>query len=128
MTRINCVPVSELTSKHLVAEYRELPRVFGLVRECQNRGVIPSTLTAKQPPSYVMGEGHVIFFYTRLGYIERRYIQLVKEMKSRGYIVNYPEPNLQGIGECWCGDWEPDEAAMKINRARIKERIDGQKQ
>ena len=30
MTRINCVPVEELHQKHLVAEYRELPRVFRL--------------------------------------------------------------------------------------------------
>lgn len=30
MTRINCVPVRELGGKHLVAEYRELPRVYAL--------------------------------------------------------------------------------------------------
>lgn len=29
MTRINVVPVTELTDKHLLAEYRELPRIFG---------------------------------------------------------------------------------------------------
>lgn len=29
MTRINLTLVSELTDQHLMAEYRELPRVFG---------------------------------------------------------------------------------------------------
>jgi len=32
MTRINCIPVTELHNKHLVAEYRELPRIFKLAR------------------------------------------------------------------------------------------------
>jgi len=31
MTRINCAPKKELSDKHLAAEYRELPRIFGLV-------------------------------------------------------------------------------------------------
>ena len=31
MTRINCVPVTELHDRHLVAEYRELPRCFALM-------------------------------------------------------------------------------------------------
>ena len=29
MTRINLTLVSELADQHLIAEYRELPRVFG---------------------------------------------------------------------------------------------------
>lgn len=33
MTRINVVPVEELTTKHLVAEYRENPRVFALAHK-----------------------------------------------------------------------------------------------
>ncbi|MGP2427932.1 pyrimidine dimer DNA glycosylase/endonuclease V, partial [Escherichia coli] len=33
MTRINLTLVSELADQHLMAEYRELPRVFGAVRK-----------------------------------------------------------------------------------------------
>lgn len=33
MTRINLTLVSELADQHLMAEYRELPRIFGAVRE-----------------------------------------------------------------------------------------------
>lgn len=32
MTRINLLPASELTDQHLIAEYRELPRIFTIVR------------------------------------------------------------------------------------------------
>ncbi|QYC95579.1 endonuclease [Escherichia phage vB_EcoM_TU01] len=33
MTYINLTLVSELADQHLIAEYRELPRVFGIVRK-----------------------------------------------------------------------------------------------
>ncbi|MBP7000765.1 pyrimidine dimer DNA glycosylase/endonuclease V [Amaricoccus sp.] len=41
MTRINVVPPEELSRAHLVAEYRELPRVFGMVRAMIARGLDP---------------------------------------------------------------------------------------
>lgn len=65
MTRINCVPVQELSGPHLVAEYRELPRVFALVRKAALRG------SFSQPETYTLGKGHVLFFYTRLEYLAK---------------------------------------------------------
>lgn len=38
MTCINLVDPSTLHSKHLLAEYRELPRVFKLVEAAEKRG------------------------------------------------------------------------------------------
>ena len=38
MTRINLTLVSELADQHLMAEYRELPRVFGAVRKHVQNG------------------------------------------------------------------------------------------
>ena len=35
MTRINVVPVQELQREHLVAEYKEIVRVFALARAAQ---------------------------------------------------------------------------------------------
>lgn len=40
MTRINCVPVTELSQKHLVAEYREIGRVYALAVSAYNRARI----------------------------------------------------------------------------------------
>ena len=119
MTRINCVPVEELSGARLVAEYRELPRVFALAQRAFTRGQFT------QPAHYTLGTGHVTFFYTRLGYLSRRHRQLVDEMLHRGY-----QPKFQGvtrtdfpdIPDAWWADWEPGPEALALNRARIAER------
>lgn len=123
MTRINCIPPSELVDKHLVAEYRELPRIFGLVKKAQERGLTPSNINAA--PDYVLGTGHVKFFYDKLQYLQKRQQMLINEMRKRGFKPNFVnvEELMQGINQMWYGDWEPDEKAMAINRARIKERL-----
>lgn len=119
MTRINCVPVQELSGPHLVAEYRELPRVFALAQKAAQRGDV------RQPPAYTLGKGHLLFFYTRLGYLARRHVELVHEMKRRGY-----KPTYQGVqrtdfpcipDEYW-NEWRPTAQALQMNRARIEER------
>lgn len=112
MTRINCVPVSELTDKHLLAEYRELPRLSKLARHTE------------VPPTYRMGKGHVTFFYDKGQYLKKRFEeQIVPEMQRRHFTVKYKtyRPHPEGLNN----DWEPTEEAMEINRARIKERLNG---
>jgi deoxyribonuclease (pyrimidine dimer) len=123
MTRINCIPPAELTSRHLVAEYRELPRIFALVRAAIARGETPDD--PRNPPDYRLGTGHVRFFYCRLGYLAKRQAALVGEMQSRGFKPTFTDPSglLLGIPAVWCGDWEPSEAAISANRARIAERL-----
>ena len=119
MTRINCIPVDELSGPHLVAEYRELPRVFALAQKAADRGNI------SQPKTYTLGKGHLLFFYTRLGYLAKRHTELIDEMRARGYKPTFSGlrredfPNLPDV--CW-NDWEPTAEAMAINRARIKAR------
>lgn len=119
MTRINCVPVEELSRQHLVAEYRELPRVFALAKKASERNGF------NQPAEYTLGTGHVTFFYTRLGYLTRRHAQLVTEMLRRGY-----KPTFTGslkdahpdIPDAFWNDWEPTHEALAINRERILQR------
>lgn len=118
MTRINCVPPSELTRQHLVAEYRELPRVFGLVRAAIDRGETPTPA-----PAYTLGKGHVRFFYTRLAWLARRQAALIAEMQRRGYAPAYGAPTLDDFPQEWCGDWDPPAEALRVNRARIAERV-----
>lgn len=123
MTRINCIPPSELTGPHLVAEYRELPRVFALVRAAIARGERPDD--QRNPSSYRLGAGHVRFFYPRLGYLARRQAQLVAEMRTRGYRPQFvaTEALTEGFPLTWCLDWEPDAEAIALNRSRIAERM-----
>lgn len=126
MTRINCVPPEELSRAHLVAEYRELPRMFGMVRAMIARG-LTDPAAARIPPAYRMGAGHMTFFCDKLGYLVRRQAALVAEMRRRGYRPTFDDPEAlaAGIPAAWLGDWEPDAAALAINRARIAERTPG---
>lgn len=72
MTRINLVDPSELSTKHLVAEYREIVRVFDLARKSQYE-----MHKKKQPSAYTLGTGHVLFFYDKLKFISERYDSLI---------------------------------------------------
>ncbi len=113
MTRINCVPPYELVDKHLVAEYRELPRVFTLARRLR---------PGEAPAKYTLGRGHVLFFYDKLTYLHTRHGLLVEEMRRRGFTVNYPLPPKNYDLELY-GNWSPTEEAMTLNRERIAERL-----
>jgi hypothetical protein len=44
------------------------------------------------------------------------------EMLVRGYKPNYVQPPVVELPPEWWGNWEPDEAAMQLNRERILER------
>jgi len=122
MTRINCVPPTILTVKHLVAEYRELPRVFGLVRQAQEKGLVVSDIDI--PSNYVLGKGHVKFFYNKLLYLLDRQISLINEMKSRGYNPFHDKPDglIEGLDRMWLNNWLPNESDHAINMARLIER------
>lgn len=119
MTRINCVPVEELTNRHLLAEYRELPRIFGLARPC-----------ADAPPTYTLGKGHMKFFYDKLLYLQRRQVEIVAEMKRRGMKPSFDPQRLGEEGrfgaqkELW-NDWTPTPEALRLNRERIQDRLAG---
>lgn len=119
MTRINCVPVQELSGPHLVAEYRELPRVFALAQKAAARAALV------QPGAYTLGKGHLLFFYTRLGYLTRRHAELIDEMKRRGYkpaFTGVRREDFPDIPDAYWGNWTPTAEALSLNRQRIKDR------
>jgi len=121
MTRINVIPPDELSDKHLGAEYRELPRIFNLVKAAVERGESPND--PRNPTEYVLGTGHVRFFYPRLGYLQKRFEQIVAECYKRQRKVSFAEaPSPKGIPPEWFGDWHPTETAIALNRQRILER------
>jgi hypothetical protein len=116
MTRINCVPPEELCRQHLLAEYRELPRVFRLAERAVGR---PTAI----PPAYTLGKGHVTFFYNKLGYCRERWRALRAEMLARGYAPAYDAPPRVRVPAEWQQDWTPDPVALQINRERIAARM-----
>jgi deoxyribonuclease (pyrimidine dimer) len=122
MTRINVVAPGELSRQHLVAEYRELPRIFGLVRNAIERGEKPDP---SEIPAYTLGRGHVRFFYPRLAFLADRQAALVAEMIRRGYSPGFTTPMIEvhaDIPREWWGDYVVTDQALAVNLARIQER------
>ena len=125
MTRINCVPVEELTDKHLGAEYRELPRLFNQILKAIERGEQPDD--KRNPTEYKLGTGHTRFFYDKTYWLCNRYYSLVEECKKRGRVVNFPKLPYTVFDipiERW-KDWQPTPEALELNRQRIKDRLNG---
>ena len=65
MTRINLVEVERLTDQHLFAEYREITRIFSLVKQACGK-YSQDKILAKIPPTFRLNTGHVLFFYNKL--------------------------------------------------------------
>jgi deoxyribonuclease (pyrimidine dimer) len=76
------------------------------------------------PDSYTLNKGHVYFFYDKLSFLQKRYNQIIKELKIRG--VNL-DPNrdskLSGLPEQFYNNYTPDKEAENINFERILLRI-----
>lgn len=123
MTRINVVPVEELENIHLMAEYRELPRIFGLAKNYFNS---PNRDDSTIPPTYRLGSGHVKFFYNKLLWLSNRQEQLVNELLKRGYNITYTHSNVLLL-DCppeYCCDYKVTDEALSINRERIRIRLE----
>lgn len=111
MTRINVgVHPSELCDQHLVAEYRELPRIWNF------RPKSPA------PPHFCLGRGHVLWCAQYPGMLANRYLELVAEMRHRGFRVSYPLPPAWAVGGAWPGRDEM-RMASSIVRRRLGERL-----
>ena len=120
MTRINLLPPHKLHDKHLLAEYRELPRVFGYVK----RYGVPKDI----PERYTLGKGHVKFFANKLDFLFERYVWIWIELEERSYNLNYhPQKLYDSYEKELLGDeqvvWRPDKEEIRISEERIKERL-----
>lgn len=129
MTRINVVPVESLTGPHLVAEYRELPRVFALAYKHYMSGK-PLML----PTEYTLGRGHVLFFYDKLAFLAKRQESIVAEMQRRGYKPTFTTSlfdEWQDAGYTFAAvywnDYTPTPEAIALNQERINKRLAGDK-
>lgn len=123
MTRINLVHVKELADQHLMAEYRELPRIFGAVRKHVQSG--KTVKDFKISSTYILGTGHVTFFYNKLKFLSERHWDLILECLRRGInisntgIINV----IDDIPSEWCGDYSPSTSEIEVSRSRIIEKI-----
>lgn len=116
MTRINLVSPQELADQHLMAEYRELPRVFSYVKKCKNKPDIPKT--------YCLGPGHIKFFYDKLLFLVKRHKLICDELVSRGFDIKNKDSLYDSdiSSECY-NNYDPTVAEIEISRGRIMDRL-----
>lgn len=117
MTRVNLIPVEELSNSHLIAEKHEITRVVTLAKR--------SKPNIKIPPNYTMGKGHVTFFYNKIGFVINRYELLCDEVRKRGFVCNQI-PTLSLLASMpshLINNFTPDCTAIDISRSRIVDRL-----
>jgi len=80
MTRINsAINTKNLTDQHLIAELRELPRIFTAV----NKRIEQNKSFDDIPNEFCLGAGHTKFFYNKLAFLDVRYLSLICEYQAR---------------------------------------------
>lgn len=125
MTRINCVPVTTLTNKHLMAEYKEITRPFTKMRKRIESG----NLNFDIPSKYTLGAGHETFFFNKLRYVALRRKQLYVELLAREVKVSDQlfSDVQQDITDFFMhtpfwNNWQPTPDDMYKNMARLVHR------
>ncbi len=108
MTRINVVPVEELSDAWLLAEYRELPRV--LKQPVCLMGV---------PARYQLGAGHVKWARRHGLFAYKRMQRLVQELKYRGFSPRFTAAGLRKFLQPYMKDYAVTKADISVNRARL---------
>ena len=123
MTRINIIPVKELCNKHLLAEWREMPRLIGSLNKSLNRKSKPFNLS-EIPNQYVLGKGHVKFFYDKFRFLHKRHIELTNELLFRGFNLNTADSSIfNGVPSNFYNDYTPTSDAIELNKHRIQEKM-----
>lgn len=115
MTRINVIDPRKLTDQHLMAEYRELPRVFGYAYNAIGRNV-------NAPKNYIMGTGHVAFFYDKTPWLVERHAAIVSELLKRGYDLKRTDA-LVSVEGYPPSDWSPSPVDVEVNMERLRLRL-----
>ncbi|QJT71724.1 endonuclease [Shewanella phage Thanatos-1] len=124
MTRINLTKVSTLSDQHLMIEYRELPRVLGLLDKHLAKGTKLSVILKGKPTNYTMGTGHVKFFYDKLVFLKNRHLELVQELHSRGFSIQYVNPlQIEKYPIALQQDYVPTPEAIAISQQRLNEKL-----
>lgn len=120
MTRINLIPVSELTDQHLLAEHREIKRIPNLIKSWKfNLENIPKKFT--------LWTWHVKFFYIKIFFLFKRYNKLYWECKKRWFNIEYYWESFEWFSSSklhiFFNDYIPTQEEIEISRKRIQEKI-----
>lgn len=120
MTRINAgILPSELCNKHLLAEHREIKRIPNIVKSGRANLV-------NIPEEFTLGKGHVKFFYNKLLYLKKRYIEIHNELRRRGFDVTYFGDSFKDLPAELYNDWavSSETRARSVVARRINEKLE----
>lgn len=121
MTRINAgIDPTELCDKHLLAEYRELPRIRSVLQARIDKGGNP--LRGK-PKDFTLGRGHVLYFLDKGSYLCYRWTAIVKELQYRGVIATLSWRQWPAPAYCGTMPEAQEVRARSLVRCRIIERL-----
>ena len=116
MTRINIIPVEELTDQHLMSEYREIFMIgSALQRSLNSKNWDPQ----KIPKKFTLGTGHVMFFYDKGKYLYNRYDEIKHELTKRNFKLN--KDRLFKVTQFpteYYNDWVPTKEDQEIIKKR----------
>ena len=104
-----------------MAEYRE---IFMIGSSLQRS--LKSTLWDKKriPKKFSLNRGHVLFFYDKGKYLDKRYDEIREELKKRKFNIDDTRIfNSHKFPSEYYNDWEPTKEDQDIILERIEERI-----
>ena len=127
MTRINsAINPKNLTDQHLIAELRELPRIFTAVNKRLDKDLSFDDI----PKEFTLGDGHVKFFYNKLRFLIDRHCFLRFEYYCRFKKNRQFKPDQSMLHRWVFKDlfndhmpWRPSEKQLLVDRisTRINE-------
>lgn len=95
MTRINAnIDPVNLIDQHLLAEYREIVRIPNASIKYYNKY---KKGPQNAPKHFKLGNGHVLYFYDKLQFLHKRYLQLKEELKKRNFECNMDDSMFDNI-------------------------------
>lgn len=123
MTRINLTHPSTLTDQHLMAEFRELPRVYSSLEKALYNRKEPFNMN-EIPRKFKLGTGHVKFFFDKLYFLHKRHEMIYAELLYRGFKVKrYNSLPYYAFGELFQNNWIPSTEDVRLSNQRLYERI-----
>lgn len=119
MTRISVgIRAKELCDKHLVRERIELLRIPNGIKSGKSKVDFD-----KIPIKFKLGTGHTIFFYNKLLYLHKRYIELTEECDRRGFTITDFSSSFEGLPSELYNDYIETPEDREILIERINERL-----
>jgi hypothetical protein len=117
MTRINLgISPTNLHRKHLLAEHREIIRIPNTIKSGKAKVI-------NIPINFVLGTGHVKFFYDKLKYLHDRYNSLHAECIKRNYNVSDYSEAFTNLPSHLYNDYKPKLIDIELIEQRIKEKL-----